>query len=82
VVARIVNRPISVTLKGGIPTEFLCASERHVVEEVLDTWLEQGRWWEQEHETQTWRVHTARGGVFEIMQDLVTQKWVLYKAYD
>jgi hypothetical protein len=81
-VARIVNRPISVTLVGGRPAQFMYARERHVVASVLDTWLEAGRWWEQENETQTWRIQTVKGGVFELMQDLVTKQWILYKAYD
>jgi len=55
--------------------------EIHLVEEVLDTWVEAGRWWEQENETQTWRIRTRKGGVFEIIQDVGTKQWKLYKVY-
>ncbi|HYF94406.1 MAG TPA: DUF6504 family protein [Symbiobacteriaceae bacterium] len=51
------------------------------MEEVLDTWVEAGRWWEQENETQTWRIRTRKGGVFEIIQDVGTKQWKLYKVY-
>lgn len=56
--------------------------EKHVVKAVQDHWLEAGRWWEQETEKETWRVITAKDGVFELMHDRVTKRWILYKAYD
>jgi hypothetical protein len=86
--ARIVNRPIAVTLghvanwPGLAPVSFVYLRERHHVREVLDCWTEEGRWWEEEHPSETWRVLTVRGGVFELAHTPATRVWILYKVYD
>jgi hypothetical protein len=82
-VARIVNKPADVaTGPGGNPVAFRWAGGRYRVREVLDFWRETGRWWEQEAETETWRVDTIEGGVFELVRTPSTGTWKLYKAYD
>jgi hypothetical protein len=86
--ARIVNRPIAVTLgyvqgwPGLAPIVFVYLRERHQVREILDYWTEEGRWREQEEPSETWRVLTVKGGVFELMHTPATRAWVLYKVYD
>ncbi|HYG59382.1 MAG TPA: DUF6504 family protein [Symbiobacteriaceae bacterium] len=80
---RILNRPADVTMgPGGRPVAFRWTGGRYRVREVLDSWLEAGRWWEQEGERQTYRVATVEGGVFELTLDPAVKKWSLYKAYD
>ncbi|HWI60214.1 MAG TPA: DUF6504 family protein [Symbiobacteriaceae bacterium] len=81
--ARIMNKPIEVTTgPGGRPVAFKWSGGRYRVRDVLDNWLEAGRWWEQESEKSTWRVATFEGGVFEITCDPNSHRWLLYKAYD
>jgi hypothetical protein len=81
--ARIINRPADVTMgPGSAPVGFKWAGGRYRVREVLDRWLEAGRWWEQETEKVTWRVTTVEGGMFELTFDPAAKRWMLYKAYD
>lgn len=81
--ARIMNKPIDVTMgPGGKPVAFAWSGGRYRVREVLDHWLEAGRWWEQEPEKASWRVATIEGGVFELSSDVSGRKWHLYKVYD
>jgi len=80
---RILNRPADVTTgRGGLPVSFRCGGARHRVRQVMDSWHEAGRWWEQESETVTYRVATVDGGVFELTRNLASNRWYLYKAYD
>lgn len=81
---RMVNRPVEVTLgAGGLPIDFqLKGFKRIRVSEVLDSWLEIGRWWEQEGEQTTYRVITEEGGVHELTCDSTAKRWILYKSYD
>jgi hypothetical protein len=82
-VTRIINRPVDVTMgPGGVPVSFRFAHGRYRVREILDCWLEAGRWWEQEGEQQTYRVATGDGGIFELSRDVRQKRWILYKAYD
>lgn len=81
--ARIMNKQVDVTMgPGGRPVAFKWSGGRYRVREVLDNWLEAGRWWEQETEKATWRVATFEGGVFELTFDPGIKRWLLYKAYD
>ena len=81
--ARIINRSADVTMgPGGVPVSFKWAGGRYRVKEVLDHWLEAGRWWEQESEKATWRIATLEGGMFELTFDPAAKRWHLYKAYD
>lgn len=81
--ARIINRPADVTMgPGGRPVLFRFAGGQERVQEVLDTWVEAGRWWEGEPEQLTYRVATRNGGVFELTFIPRERRWLLYKAYD
>lgn len=81
--SRIINRPIDVaTGPGGQPAAFRFAGGREVIREVLDSWVETGRWWEQEPELVAYRVSTQNGGLFELTFIPREQRWLLYKAYD
>lgn len=81
---RIINRPVEVTVgPGGVPVAFrLSGFTWQQIREVLDTWVEAGRWWEQEGERSTYRVCTVGGGIFELNWDPLKKRWCLYKAYD
>jgi len=80
---RIINRPADVVMgPGGVPVAFRWPGGRHRVTDVLDCWLEAGRWWEQEGEKTTYRVATNGGGIYELTWDPAAKKWHLYKAYD
>lgn len=81
--ARIIDRPAEVTTgPGGTPLFFRFSGGRERVSEVLDCWVETGRWWEQEAEQITYRVGTANGGLFELTFCPQNRRWRLYKAYD
>ena len=81
--SRIINRPVDVaTGPGGLPTAFRFAGGRELIKEVLDSWVETGRWWEQEPELVAYRVATENGGLFELNFIPRERRWLLYKAYD
>lgn len=94
--ARIIKRPCTVTMgrlpaKEGeeaparaelVPISFIYLREKHLVTEILDHWREAGRWWLLEPESETWRVVTTKGGVFELLHYPTTKQFLLYKAYD
>lgn len=81
--SRLINRPVEVVAgPDGVPRAFRHGGGRLQPCDVLDHWLEAGRWWEQERERETYRVSTAAGGVFELTRELPGTKWYLYKAYD
>lgn len=80
---RLINRPADVTMgPGGVPVSFRLEGCRYKVREILDCWLETGRWWEQENEQKTYRVVTFEGGIYELSWDVRKKRWHLYKAYD
>lgn len=82
-VSRILNRPVEVTAgPDGRPAAFRFAGGQERVCAVLDTWMETGRWWEQEPALIAYRVATESGGVFELNFIPQERRWLLYKAYD
>jgi hypothetical protein len=65
------------------PVEFHYQGQRIRVAQVLDHWLMQGRWWEQEPETVTWRVADPRGGVYELEMERVDPPvWRVVTIFD
>lgn len=81
--ARLINRPADVTMgPGGRPVSFRFNGGRELVREILDSWAETGRWWEQEPEQIAYRVATRNGGIFELTFIPSERRWLLYKAYD
>jgi len=41
-----------------------------------------GRWWIGDGEWRLWRVETADGGELELLYDMQTRRWRLYRVYD
>lgn len=81
--ARLINRPVDVVVgPKGVPHSFRSGGIQHQVREVLESWLETGRWWEQESEVATYRVSTTTGGIYELIWVPRQKLWYLYKAYD
>ncbi|MGE5676278.1 MAG: DUF6504 family protein [Mycobacterium leprae] len=81
--ARIINRLVAmVTGPGGLPISFRFDGGRQQVKEILDCWVEAGRWWEQESDMKTYRVATGGGGVYELTFLIQPKQWYLYKVYD
>jgi hypothetical protein len=81
--ARLIERPVDVTTgRGRAPVAFRWNGRYLRVAEVLDRWVEAGRWWEGEGEQATWRVATTSGGVYELTWRSDERRWFLYKAYD
>lgn len=63
---RHVNEPISVTVQRGQLVAFTWRGSTKRVGEVTDSWIEAGRWWEQEPSQTVYRVLTTDRGLFEI----------------
>jgi hypothetical protein len=62
--------------------------ERHLVAEILDTWLmHRSPWWDDPKavgqapaQVTCWRIRTTKNGVFELIQDGTA--WRLYRIWD
>lgn len=81
--SRLINRPVAVAAgPDGAPCSFVYCGGLLQVSQVLDHWLETGRWWEGEQERETYRVATSAGGIYELTREVPDGGWVLYKAYD
>ncbi|MGI6552561.1 MAG: DUF6504 family protein [Bacillota bacterium] len=78
---RILDRPLAVQEKEGIPASFRWNGRRYPVEKIIDAWKDTGCWWENEGSKIFYRV-MAQKGVFEIYRDLKKNAWFLYKIYD
>jgi hypothetical protein len=65
------------------PVEFRYMRQRIRVAQVLDMWLEAGRWWETEPECAAWRVLGYDKGVYEL-EMTITQPpiWRLRTIFD
>jgi len=66
---------------GGAPRAFTWQNRRRRVADILDTWLDTGRWWEGEPEKQFFRVEAHGGGLFELYRG-ADGRWCLYRVYD
>jgi hypothetical protein len=71
--SRLIDQPIQVTsrpshlARSPEPVAFTWRGTRYRVTEILDTWEEAGRWWEQEPPATSWRVRVHSGGVVEFV---------------
>lgn len=82
--SRLYNAPIaSISTVKGAPVSFVFHQQRIAVAEVIDRWVDGGRWWEGEGESDWWRIRSNVGGVYELYRERTGERrWVLYKAYD
>jgi hypothetical protein len=73
----------SITLVKGDPASFVYSRQWVVVKEIIDRWVDGGRWWDQVPESDWWRIRSTSGGVYEIYRERTPERrWVMYKAYD
>ncbi|MFZ5815326.1 MAG: DUF6504 family protein [Bacillota bacterium] len=87
--SRLINRPVQMTSRPSAlartpePVSWVHAGARYRVVEVLETWEEAGRWWEQEAPATAWRVRVQHGGVMElVMLHKQPPEWRLMRSYD
>lgn len=85
--SRLIDQPIQVTAvlgrDGLTPSSFVWRGARYRVVEVLDSWMETGRWWEQEASCTAFRVQTEGGGVFELVRlHQEPPEWRLMRIWD
>jgi hypothetical protein len=57
---------------------------RYRVQDILDSWHLQDKWWDRERHTDRhyWRVQTLDFGVYELYHDTVSGVWVLDVVQD
>ena len=80
-------RPIPVALdgQGERPRVFEWMGTRHTVEEVLDLWRVDTKWWEGEEARiarEYWRVITDRGLMVTIFRDMKADGLYLVQIFD
>lgn len=66
----------------GQPVRFRFKNRTYYVQEVIDSWIEIGEWWNGEPETRWYRVQTHDRGVFELYSPTETVAWRLWKVLD
>lgn len=85
--SRLIDQPIQVTAvlgrDGLTPAWFIWRGAWYRVVEVLDSWMETGRWWEHEVPCTAFRVQVQDGGVMELIR-LHTEPptWRLMRIWD
>jgi hypothetical protein len=87
--SRLVNRPITVTLKPRElfttsapqePATFTDGDYTHHITHIIDWWLESGAWWDDEPPRTVYRVLTADQGMYDI--EFVGGQWFIYRVWD
>lgn len=75
-------RPLQVATVKTEPTKVLHDCHWIPIAEILECWMDTGRWWAGEHEKRFYRLQLVDGGVWEIFKDMVTGEWFVYKVHD
>lgn len=80
--SRLIDKPIPNPVLDGKkrPLVISYQGQRFRVEEIVDRWIESGRWWEGETECIGWRVRTQASGVIDLYQG--RDGWRLYRIWD
>lgn len=79
--SKLIDRPLWIKTKGGLPFRFSIGGRHLQVEQILDHWRETGRWWEGEEEREFFRVEAGEGG-YIVYLNRATGRWFLYKVLD
>lgn len=78
---RLVHRPIEIqSWQNGEPDCFIDGDAVHKVSEIVDRWVEMGRWWEGEGSRRLLRVLTEQRSLFDI--ECNQQNWFIYRVWD
>lgn len=75
------NAPIQVSCRNRQPTGFWWQGRHHKITEILETWVERGKWWEKAPEITVYHVLTDNQGLYELHHQ-ATGQWLLYRVYD
>lgn len=76
---RIYLEAIDVQTATGRPQRIIWRNRHYAVEQVVDFWVWQGRWWEAE-ERRVYMQLVTDGGTVEVFRR--NQSWVMSRAYD
>ena len=77
--SRLVERPIKVVAKDGVPHIVVDRGEQRKVSVVIDS-CEVGKWWENEPEHHVFRVVMVDGAVLDL--DHSGDEWMIYRVLD
>lgn len=66
----------------GDPLSFTRKGRAQRVAAVLERWRLEDGWWGNEERRCYYRVQTARGSVFDIYHELISDKWYLDRVLD
>ncbi|CAB3393433.1 conserved protein of unknown function [Kyrpidia spormannii] len=78
--SRLIDRPVAVRVKKGLPDSFSFRGQSHQILEIIDQWEESGAWWKGEPSYRIYRVQTADLGVFDLKR--YKEEWRLYRIWD
>ena len=78
--SRLVERPVTVVAKDGVPCTVVDRGEQRRVSVVIDSWDEVGKWWENELEHHVFRVVMVDGAVLDL--DHTGDTWMIYRVWD
>lgn len=78
--ARLIDRPIVVTVKDNQPHTFTDRDYTHTIAHIVDFWQESGAWWLDEPSRYVFTVLTMDSFLYDI--ERVGDKWFIYRVWD
>ena len=78
--SRLVERPVKVVVKDGVPVIVVDRGEQRKVSVIIGAWDEVGKWWEDEPEHHVFRVVIVDGVVLDL--DHTGDTWMSYRVLD
>jgi hypothetical protein len=80
-VTKIVHRPIDVqSWREGNPYSFRDGNALHIIEDVIDKWIEMGEWWNDEGSRTILRVLTLEQDLYDL--ECSELNWFIYRVWD
>lgn len=81
--SRLLHQPVAVRCdRHGLPLSFRWRRSSREIQEILDSWLEVGSWWQGEKPKAFFQVRTGTGGCYTLYQELPNGEWYLYRIED
>jgi hypothetical protein len=76
------DEEVLVDYDGGVPASFVWRDRRYEVTDIIGRWRLEGRWWEEGHDREYWRIQASGGAVWDLYHDRQRERWHLERLWD